>query len=395
MKILFLANRVPYPPFRGDKLKIYNLAKRLCSSHELHLLTFAQSEEDWQHEEPLKEIFQSVTFIGLPKWRSAVNCLQGVFGSKPFQVHYFRSSAMHQAVRRVLEEHQFDAVHVQHLRMAQYLHRQQQLPRILDLPDAFSLYWQRKLENTRNALFRYFERIEQKRVYQYERQMLKRYNRVLVCSREDKAYLEREHSLNHLGLLPNGVDTSVFYPRAHDYSHNHTLLFTGNMDYGPNVDAVQYFAEQIFPLVQQQFPAVRFVIAGQRPVPKVTALANEAVKVTGFIPDLSVQYNEASVVVAPLRFGAGTQNKVLEAMAMGIPVVCSHIGFEGLGIANGEGAIMETDAETFAQSIIRLLADETLRRAVGTKGTQVIASSFSWDKIAKLLDNYFNTLTGK
>ena len=146
-----------------------------------------------------------------------------------------------------------------------------------------------------------------------------------------------------------------FKAGGHDYSHNHTLLFTGNMDYAPNVDAVQYFVEEVFPIIKQQHPQVKFIIAGQRPVKKVLDLASDDVQVTGFIKDLAAVYNQASVVVAPLRFGAGTQNKVLEAMAMGVPVVCSNIGFKGLGIESGEGAIMQTDPQQFAQSVICLL----------------------------------------
>ncbi|MGC4059308.1 MAG: glycosyltransferase [Chitinophagaceae bacterium] len=168
------------------------------------------------------------------------------------------------------------------------------------------------------------------------------------------------------------------------------MLFTGNMDYGPNVDAVAYFAAEVFPLIAERFPDVQFVIAGQRPIAKVQALASNNIKVTGFIPNLADEYNKASVVVAPLRFGAGTQNKVLEAMAMGIPVVCSNIGFAGLGIESGEGAIMQTNPRLFADAVMELLSSETLRRSVGEKGIEVIQHRFSWDIIAKQLEQYLS-----
>jgi glycosyltransferase involved in cell wall biosynthesis len=164
------------------------------------------------------------------------------------------------------------------------------------------------------------------------------------------------------------------------------------MDYGPNIDAVCFFSEKILPAIKTKFPDIRFVIAGQRPVAKVLALANEFIKVTGFIPDLSIQYNTASVVVAPLRFGAGTQNKVLESMAMGVPVVCSQIGFQGLGIKSGEGAIMQTDPNKFAKSIIELLSSEQLRKDVGQQGIKVIQQKFSWDIIALQLAGYFKKI---
>jgi glycosyltransferase involved in cell wall biosynthesis len=150
--------------------------------------------------------------------------------------------------------------------------------------------------------------------------------------------------------------------------------------------------KDIFPLILQKHPQARFIIAGQRPVAKVKALVADNVIVTGFVEDFAAMYNSAAVVVAPLRFGAGTQNKVLEAMAMGIPVITSHVGFKGLNINSGEGAIMKTDATSFADAVIELLTNAALRRSVGEKGVEVIRSQFSWDIISRRLESYFEHL---
>lgn len=389
MKLLFLANRTPYPPYRGDKLKIYHLAKRLAAKgHELYLLTFAQSAEDFAAKEILEQIFKEVHLVALPKWKSAMHCLSAVWNSLPVQVLYFRDDAMRQALKNILAAHRFDAVHVQHLRMAPYLADEKRLPRVLDLPDAFSLYWQRRRQVDRGFLQKQFEQLEERRVLRYE-PVMKAYDLALTCSEEDLLYLKKTHGATNLRLLSNGVDLVTFFPRDHDYSHNQTLLFTGNMDYAPNVDAVVYFCAEILPLIRNVHTKVRFVIAGQRPVEAVKSLESEGVEVTGFIKDLASKYNEASVVVAPLRFGAGTQNKVLEAMAMGIPVVCSHIGFAGLGITQGQGAFMQQESSAFAQSVIKLLDDESLRRRTGAQGVAVMQERFGWDAIAAKLESYF------
>lgn len=402
MKILFLANRVPYPPYRGDKLKIYNLARRLkdkpartdgvhSGGHEVHLLTFAQTKEDLGYKEELEKIFKEVHFVYLPKWRSALNCLAGLWNSKPLQVLYFRSGAMRRALNTLLDRHKYDAIHVQHLRMSPYLSKRRDIPRILDLPDAFSLYWERRKNVKRGLLTALFENFEQRRVLRYEAILLT-YNLALVCSAEDLEYLKQKQHTGNLRLLPNGVDLEIFAPRDHDYGHGNTILFTGNMDYAPNVDAVVYFTETILPLIRARCPQMKFIIAGQRPVPKVTALASDDVIVTGFVQDLAESYNNASVVVAPLRFGAGTQNKVLEAMAMGVPVVCSNIGFAGLGIQSGEGAIMQTDPEAFANSVVDILTDEALRTKTGREGMRVVKTRFDWDIIAQQLEGYFQEI---
>ena len=234
--------------------------------------------------------------------------------------------------------------------------------------------------------------IESKRVYNYEKYILNQFNLNLVCSLEDQKHLIQEHQNNKVKILPNGVDTSQFKPLNHDYSHNNILLFTGNMDYDPNVDGVIYFSEEILPIIKTKYPSIKFIIAGQRPIQKVLDLKikfPETIEVTGFVKDLSEMYNSASIVVAPLRFGAGTQNKVLEALAMGIPVVCSHIGFEGLGIKSGDGAFMKVNPKEFAEQVIELLNNEQLRKSTGEKGAQLIQSKFSWEHIAQLLESYF------
>ena len=379
---------MPYPPFRGDKLKIYNLARRLSKKHELHLLTFTESEDDYRYLSEVEKIFTKVKLVRLPKLLSYKNVLTGIFSKLPFQVLYFQKKEMQQAVDNWVSGTGYDAVHVQHLRMAPYLENNQNIPRILDLPDAFSLYWKRRKSIERGIFTMAFESLESKRVLVYEA-VIKKYNLALACSQEDVKYLQETHKTENVKLLPNGVDLDTFKSKnPHDYSHNKTLLFTGNMDYAPNVDAVIFFCQEIFPEILKQFPDVKFVIAGQRPVDKVKTLAGPNVLVTGFIEHLAETYNEASVVVAPLRFGAGTQNKVLEAMAMGVPVVCSHIGFAGLGIENGEGAFMSPEAQGFTEAVISLLQDENLRRKTGEKGKEIIYKNFSWDSITLLLEKY-------
>ncbi|MDI1233625.1 MAG: glycosyltransferase [bacterium] len=391
MNILFIANRFPYPPFRGDKLKIFNLATQLSKKHSLHLITFAETDKDYEYIVELEGIFKTIKVIKLPKWQSIWNVAWGMFGTLPLQVNYFKSRSFELALSQILKEQDFDAVHVQHLRMAQYAIEKKQLKRILDLPDAFSLYWQRRKTVKRNFFVTVLDNIESKRVLAYEKFILNEFNLNLVCSAEDMNFLINAHGVKNINVLPNGVDTQKFKPMAHDYSKSDTLLFTGNMDYAPNIDAVIYFVEEIFPLIKKTHPQVKFIIAGQRPVEKVLALANGAdIEVTGFIPELQTMYNTASIVVAPLRFGAGTQNKVLEAMAMGIPVVCSNIGFEGLGIADGEGAFMRTDAISFSETVNELLTNEALRKVMGEKGSKAISENFSWEKIALILENYLS-----
>jgi sugar transferase (PEP-CTERM/EpsH1 system associated) len=387
MKILFTANRFPYPPYRGDKLKIYHLAKRLAQKHEVHLVTFLQDKNDLQYLPELQKIFKEIHLVPLTKWQSYTNTLFGFLYKEPFQVRYFHSRKMETKIQELITLHDYDGVHVQHLRMAPYWEYYNDVPRILDLPDAFSLYWKRRIASSK-GLSRIFNTIEQKRVFNYEK-ILDKYDLSLVCSSEDQAYLQQERGIKNIEVLSNGVDVSTFSSEGHNYNPDKTILFTGNMDYAPNVDAVQYFVQDIFPLIRKEIPDVEFVIAGQRPVMKVLELAGNGVTVTGFVQNLQDMYAKASIVVAPLRFGAGTQNKVLEAMAMGVPIVSRNIGFNGLNIQSGEGVILALETAQFARECIALLQSASKRETIGKAGKEIIKARYDWDVVAKKLEDYF------
>jgi sugar transferase (PEP-CTERM/EpsH1 system associated) len=392
LNILFLANRFPYPPFRGDKLKIYNLTRRLAVKHDLYLVTFYESRDELNYLKDIQPFFKEIELVYLPKWRSILNGIPALFSPTPLQLAYFKSSKMKRMVKLALDRYNIDIVHTQHLRMSQYT-KHLDMPKILDLPDAFSLYFKRRNETDRPLINRLIDSIEIGRLTKAEK-IITAYDKTLVCSIEDKKYLEKLHKTDNIDILLNGVDLATFdVEEGHDYSHNHTLLFTGNMDYAPNVDAVQYFVKEMWPTISEVNPKTKFIIAGQRPVDAVKKLASDKIEVTGFIPDLKDMYAHASVVIAPLRFGAGTQNKVLEAMAMGVPTVCTHIGFEGLQIQSGQGVIMAKEKPQFIQEVNMLLADAAKRQEVGEQGLAIARTRFSWDKIAVQLEAYFKEVT--
>ncbi len=391
MRFLFVANRMPYPPFRGDKLKIYHLAKELSKNHELHLITIAESREDIKYIENLTPYFAQIEYVFIPKYKAVINTILGIFNRDPFQVNYFRSRKFQKQLNNRLHNNSYDGVHVQHIRMSQFFKNAENLNRvILDLPDAFSLYWERRAKNTTNFFIKKFETIEYHRVKQYEQKWVSRFKKVLVCSLEDQLYLE-SLGLNQVEILENGVDTNMFKPSDKPYIP-YRVLFTGNMDYAPNVDAVIYFANQIWPYVRKSVPEAKFIIAGQRPVVKVLSLRNNNIEVTGFIEDLTQEYAKAHVVVSPLRIGAGTQNKVLEALAMNIPVVTTNVGYTGLKLQPDEGALVSLTPDEFVKNTVKLLTDNNFRNNVGTSGGESIRRRFGWAGIAKKLEDYFNEM---
>ena len=415
---------MPYPPYRGDKLKIYNLARELCVYHELHLITIAENQEDLDSVSALQkpfflddaaaqtfnpgattnndrstttnpnegiQLFDSIQYVYRPKWRSILSSAIGLFSKRPIQVSYFRSKAFAIKLKHLLDHQHFDAIHVQHLRMSQYFEDGAPSNAILDLPDAFSLYWKRRESAAKNPFDKAFRGLEYKRLANYEKLMLPKFSKSLVCSTEDRDYLINA-GITNVDVLPNGVNLKSFSPQGSDAIIKNRILFTGNMDYAPNVDAVQYFVDEIFPLILEKHPESHFVIAGQRPVKAVLDLASDRIEVTGFIENLASEYAKANVVVSPLRIGAGTQNKVLEALAMNQAVVCSKVGFLGLGLKSGEGILMGETAQEFANHVVSILTSEELRKRLGETGGQHVRSTFAWAGISQQLLSYFEKI---
>jgi glycosyltransferase involved in cell wall biosynthesis len=273
--------------------------------------------------------------------------------------------------------------------MSQYSYDLKNYKRILDLPDAYSLYWERRSKVKRNLLIRLFDRIEYNKIIKYEKKIINEFDLNLVCSKEDQNFLKKCHNINNIDILPNGVDLFQFHSSNHDYTINDRIIFTGNMDYSPNIDAVCYFVENIFPVILRKYPKLKLCIVGQNPVEKILKLNSFNVEVTGFVKDIQSEYNKSAIAISPIRFGAGTLNKVLEPMAMGLPVVSTEVGFQGLGIKSGEGVILAKNKKDFAESVLMLLNDENYRKLIGEKGIQVINNNFSWEIISNKLEMYF------
>lgn len=394
MRILFLTSRIPYPPHRGDKLKIWNLMKQLAQRHDIFLLTFIQSKEEERFIAPLKEVCRDVEIVYLPLWRSLLNCLTALFGKEPFQVAYYRSPAMDHLLSQAIHRLQPDVLHTHLIRMAQYTATRETFPRVLDMTDAVSLYLSRFRDAQANPLKKWALGLELKRMQEYE-SIIARYDRALVCSQTDKEFLQRRGSGLKLDLLRNGVDLDAFSINGEIDSDPYRIIFSGNMSYYPNIDGAKFLVREIFPLVKQSIQQARLYIVGQNPPAQVVSLASAEVIVTGFVPDMRAEYLKSAIAVSPIRFGAGTLNKVLEPSALGIPVVSTSIGWEGLGLEKDKEILVANDARGIADAIIRLLKDSTLRHTMGQQAARKVRATSGWESIAGDLEVIYTQLVEK
>lgn len=383
MRILFLTTRFPVPPDRGDKVRPYNFARVLSERHKLSLVSFIHKNEYPELEEAQK-IFETVNTVPFSNLRAKYQMMKAMLSSKPLQEAYFYSPDMKRMVQRVIEEFCPDIIYCFHLRMAQYVPKNCKYYRILDLTDAVSLFLQRMLRYEtlwkRPILWR-----EWKCVRAFEQKIAKEFDEVWLISNIDRDAIPGADKWTNLVIMPNGVDTDYFHPDSF-IDNSKEILFVGYMG-AESVDTVLYFYKNIFPEILLKVPQARFVIVGANPPKQVLRLStNPSVKVVGFAKDLRSYYNHAAVLAAPLRFVVGMQNKILEAMAMQVPVVTTAYGNEGIDAVPGKHLIVADNDYDFAKCIIDLLENPERQRKIGYAAREFAKERFRWNLIVERIE---------
>lgn len=322
---------------------------------------------------------------------------QALLETKPRQARRFFSPQLEQAISARLARRDFDLLQVQQLHMAQYLPQQAERSRslergkpatILDVDNLWSklLPRQAAMQQETRLTHRLQTTLDLRKVPGYERWALQRFDGLLAISEQEAGTLARLAPQARVCLAPNGVDSAYFSPAEVMPQENQPggqILFIGTMSYLPNIDAVHYFSAQILPLIRHNYPQAVFQIAGRDPDPKLKALANEPyIQIGGFVEDIRPSLAACSVFVVPLRAGAGTRLKILEALAMGKAVVSTTIGAEGLNVQPEENILIADQPAEFARQTMRLLADPELRIRLGQAGRRLVERQYSWEKIA-------------
>lgn len=381
MRLLCLTPRLPYPPDRGDRLRAFNVIRRLSDEHELHLLSFIARDAEREHLDTLARYCRSVQVVPLSPRRSAATVALNAWQRLPWQALYYRSAAMQRLVDETLRGGRFDAAYIHLFRMAPYLAAHDTLYRIVDLTDVISNELARSMAY-RRGLSRLIYRLEARRIGRYEREVAQRIEEVWLVSQHDRDLLASQCPDANIRVVPNGVDLAAFYPSGQP-AEPASLLFTGHMRVYHNIDAATFLVHEVLPLVRREIPDCTLTLAGANPGPEVEALADTpGVSVAGFVPDLNAALNRATVFVAPLRFAAGVQNKVLEAMAAGRPVVTTSVVNEGLGALPGRDLLTGDDAATLAGQVVSLLRNPGQREHIGAAGRAFVEQRFSWDAVA-------------
>ena len=390
-RLLVLTPRFPYPVVGGDRLRIYQVCKALSERFSLTLLSLCETDTEMTMSLPVDGIFDQLERVLLTKPQSYLNTLLALAGSTPLQVAYYRSAAFTSAVKRLLPQH--DGVLSHLIRCAEYA-KGSNKPRILEMTDAISLNYERvrKLKNA-GGLKAQVYRLEATRLLAYERQIIEEFDLSVLVSEADKSHLA---GVGHdkVMVCSNGValDHLPFKDRC---GSKLVIVYIGNMVSVQNMDACLYFAREVMPLVSQRVKAT-FRVVGRISDSNTAKLQTfENVEVTGPVDDIAAAVEDARLGVCPVRLAAGVQNKVLEYMALGLPVVSSPIGLEGFAAQPKRDLLVADSPEGYADAIARLWNDDVLMKQLASNGYAYVNAHHDWgsrlapmvERVAALLES--------
>jgi len=387
--LLFLTYDVPNPT-EGSTIRMYYFIKNLSLDYSINLISFVQSDHSKKYCKDIKKFCTHSQFLESKYSTKNIklyftNNFRNLFSfasnrhpiGKFDPLSSFYDSQMERYINKFINTHSVDAVISDH-NMAYYVANLDK-PKIVDAVDCISNVLEDFYSNSKNKKEKFFWKIQTLREIWKEKNVYNHYDKVLVVTDEDKKMLSNNVKNEKIITLPNGVDTSYFRP-FFKFEEYPSIAYLGHMGDKKNLDTVLYFYERIYPVIKEQFPEIKFYLIGRDPCREILSLRNKdpSVIITGYVKDVREHLSKASVFVAPVRIGSGIKNKVLEAMAMGKPVVTTSIGALGIDAKNGTHMFIEDDPFKFAEIVIELLKNENLRYDIGKNGRRLVDDKFSW-----------------
>jgi sugar transferase (PEP-CTERM/EpsH1 system associated) len=407
MKILWLKADLLLPLDKGGKLRTWHLLRHLARRHAITYLAFGEERgQSAAAGDGMDEVARRVITIPRadpPKGsaRFLIDAALHIVDPLPYAIGKYRSRAFRRAVETLLREQAFDLIVCDFLTPSVNLPRRLPCPAVIFTHNVESEIWRRHAETTQGFL-RPLYGAQYRRMLRYEAGALERFDAVLTVSDADRATFARIYPGAHrtpVEVVPTGVDTSYFAPR--DQSEPvpalpPRLVFTGSMDWLPNEDAMVHFCADVLPSIRRVRPDLELAIVGRAPTAGVRRLATDPrVLVTGRVDDVRPFVRDASLYIVPLRIGGGTRLKIFEAMAMGLPVVSTTVGAEGLPVTPGTHLVVADGADAFAHAVLTLLDDDERRRQLGAAARALVASQYDWSTIARGFEDALIQFAGR
>jgi sugar transferase (PEP-CTERM/EpsH1 system associated) len=388
MRILVITNCIPYPPMSGGTLRAYNLLKRIARHHDVWLATNLHHPDEVSGVTHLETFCAGVITGVLERHHPLMyipSLLRYAVAGWPLEHRFNHSAELAHKIEQLVSEIDFDIVQIEESSIALYL---EQIPkdapckRVWTFYDIHFVREERIVQVDRSPTIKARRWLYRHMMRRWEPRYAERFDRCVVVSEIDRELLLGVNPRLNVCVVPNGVDTKDYRPLPQEAT-SPALMFIGSMRYSPCNDAVLYFADEVLPLIRRIMPEVEMWIVGPNPSAQVRRLDGEGTHVTGRVDDVRPYYARCSVCVVPLRAGGGTRLKILEAMALGRPVVTTTMGCEGLGVVDGEHLLVADTPAKFAEQVLRLLTDRTLYERLVTNGRALVVAQYEWDAIAE------------
>jgi|GEM_PF-619567 len=386
--VLFLTSRLPFPPDRGDRVRTYYLLKIFAEFYNVILVSLYERSEELIYRKDLDQFCSNVILIKHPKMLGFENIIKKAFSKIPFQVAYYSSAKLWHTLYCIHKSSKIDIVYTHLIRLAPYTVMFSNSYRIIDYTDCISMEYLRSLEH-RKGLAKLFYSIETIRTSKYEQSIKGNFSEHWVISPVDFRALQLSADINSF-VIPNPV---AICGVEKDYNFKLRLVFIGNMSVPHNIVAAKFVSQIVMPSIISEFPKIEFMIIGANPIQDIMCLSgNNGTVVTGYVDDLYKELLNSDVFVAPMFFCAGIQNKVLEAMACGVPVITTPAVAESLGCSDGQELILAKDETSFIEKTLLLLSDESLRMRIGQNGKKKMLEKYSLASIRAVLNNRFSDI---
>jgi polysaccharide biosynthesis protein PslH len=387
VRILWVKAGKLLPVDSGGKIRSYNILRHLARDHAVTLISYYGGPRDSDYEAEIRRELPGTEATCTANGEGSVvaqalNYLSHLFDSAPFAVGKFTHPSVQQSVTSHLEKKKFDVAVCDFLSASLNFPRHLATPTVLFQHNVESILWQRLASTESNPFKRLAYQLEASKMSRYERCSLRRFHHIIAVSENDRQQMLKLDPGCSISVVPTGVDTQKFAIAPPASVNPPRIVFIGSMDWEPNIDAVGYFLQEIFPRICAEFPTAIFQIVGRNPPARVRDLASASVEVTGTVPSITGYLCAAAAVVVPLRIGGGTRLKIFEAMAMGKAVVSTSIGAEGLEVKNGRDLVLADDAASFARAVALLLRDSTLRHQYEAAASR-LAARFDWSNIGR------------
>lgn len=381
MRILFVSSWFPYPPDNGSRIRVYNLLRQLARRHQLTLVSFTQGDFEPERIADLAPYCQAVYVVPGKRFRRrSLKALLGFLSPYPRNVVDTYSPEMQRRVEMSLAREEWDVAIASELTTAPYLARAR-LPRILEDLEIMVLREQPLLASSSVHRWRY--RLTWAKFRRYVAGLVRRFDACTVVSAKERACVEEIAPDGHVAVVPNGLDLGD-YAGSFGTAEPDTLIFTGVLGYHANYDALQAFLEQVWPRIRARRPNTRLRVTGRLDGISLNGLAADShVEFTGYLPDIRPAIAGSWASIVPLRIGGGTRLKILEAMALGTPVISTSKGAEGLEVTPERDILIADTPAAFAGAVLRLLDDSSLRERLGANGRRVVAEKYDWNEIGR------------